>query len=603
MDKLELYRLFEDKTRFINKLPIEDNKKEEYKNFFKSHSTLESKIDWNIKNPEILINNIEELIKATLNNSREKEEKKKGYKGDIDWEAHDCEYIGTIKGVDYIYVKSYEGAVFCDSAECGGAGAKWCIGTENNSYYWEDYSEYCVFVMTFNPKNLGEELGLKYMLQLDLSEDEIIVWDQQDESEEYGGRDYEAQLQEIELFKKIKVINHPQESYDKFLEDIIKNLREKAIQVDFKKDPFKYLKNYLDILSKGTDFYQEEIYSVNIKDPFIIYPAANQSYDKDSRTIADLVHEWLQRRAEYITFDEGCSKYPIYVPKKNFLNSLFHGFSNLKKVDLKNFNISGYVDYMFYMCSSLKEVLNLNLSECVSSRYSFCKSGVTSIDASTFYNIQYAEGMFEDCDSLHTINNPRFDNLYDATTMFKDCARLVKIDIGTFKFVQWMEACFKGCTSLEQIDNFDNLNDLVKKFSHTIYMNELFNGCKNLKFSNLSDMYFLTYENLSSIFKQCFNIDYLDLSVLDRDEERARALNERVERYVSDDSVNMINELSMFGSADDRYFDAWSARKNYKLKHFIPTKLIPKLNLYVEKMTGATPIEDNEIPWSYRDKV
>lgn len=90
---------------------------------------------------------------------------------------------------EYIFlsVLSYHAANYCDSFECGGEGAKWCIGTSNDETYWKRYIEddKYLFVLAFNKKEYlnknREKNQLKYMLAFDPeSVEESKAWIQED---------------------------------------------------------------------------------------------------------------------------------------------------------------------------------------------------------------------------------------------------------------------------------------------------------------------------------------------------------------------------------------------------------------------------------------
>lgn len=84
----------------------------------------------------------------------------------------------------FVGVLTYQGAIFCDSFQCGGAGAKWCIGYEKTDRYWIDYvaKRNKRFVLVFNKKVYGDEFNQKYMLEI--SETDCRGWDQKDQPED-----------------------------------------------------------------------------------------------------------------------------------------------------------------------------------------------------------------------------------------------------------------------------------------------------------------------------------------------------------------------------------------------------------------------------------
>ena len=79
----------------------------------------------------------------------------------------------------FVGVLSHKAAVFCDSYNCGGAGAKWCIGYASSNNYWNSYLQKGFnFVLAYNKKGYGLATKQKYMLQI--FEYACDVWKQDD---------------------------------------------------------------------------------------------------------------------------------------------------------------------------------------------------------------------------------------------------------------------------------------------------------------------------------------------------------------------------------------------------------------------------------------
>lgn len=546
INKHELYKLFEDKARFINKLPIEEDKKEEYKDFFKSHPDLEDKIDWQNNDKQAIIDQISQVI----GNGEEKKE----YKGDIVWEDHGCEYLDSLDDVDYIWIKTHEGMKFCTSAECGGAKAEWSIGSKYSSDLWDELKNDNIFVMAFDRYFLNSQYSkydLKTLIQLDLNELEMTEWGQTNEIDDDGEpyphqekhylEERDEAFKELEIFKKINVSGREKKLLDALIKRQYTFYKSRNAIIDFNKDPKKYLNKYFEILDeeKGdriTDGWfdlsshptKPPYFRVRITNPQIVngHLLAMKQEDPE-KTIIELVHRWLVTRVEYIEFDESCSRYELYYDPKvdNVRNRLFAYFYNLKEIDLKNLRLSGSVDSMFFGCNKLQKVNNLDLSKCTTASYAFYITAIQEIDASTFYNLEVANNMFMWCANLTTIKNLRFDKVKDASCMFYKCRSLKEFDLSSFN----------------------------------------------------------PGTNLQAIFKDCFSLDYLDLSEIETT-TRGRGV--------------IPASLRLFGdkSEDEDY--------HYNLTHFIPSTTLPELNNYVIDVTGATPVQVDspELPWSYRKR-
>jgi len=165
------------KARFINQLDISDNEKEKWINFFDSPigQQYSHKINWQNKD-EVTIENFEK-VKELADNSNTKN-KKKAYQ-DLIGRDRKSLFEGK-EGFDLVYenndwlfytVDNYEAAVFCDSIECGGQGAKWCIGTKDNNEYWYRYQNGGDrFILVIRKGDAGPD-DLKYMIQVTNWED------------------------------------------------------------------------------------------------------------------------------------------------------------------------------------------------------------------------------------------------------------------------------------------------------------------------------------------------------------------------------------------------------------------------------------------------
>ena len=104
----------------------------------------------------------------------------------------------SLENKEWLFVipLSHKACVFMDSFDCGGQGAKWCIGQKNEPEYWKRYTKgHSWFVMAFNKDPFCEEDEKKYMLELELRLEEINmraktpyrpdamklkIWDQED---------------------------------------------------------------------------------------------------------------------------------------------------------------------------------------------------------------------------------------------------------------------------------------------------------------------------------------------------------------------------------------------------------------------------------------
>lgn len=191
--------LSEDKSRLIDKLVLpdiedEDEKlraKAEMKDFFKKYANWENKLDWN-KLKTITYSDFE-AIKQQASQTRGAQ--RKAIESDVrnifqSIGAREFEIVGENDNWLFVAPLTYEAAVYCDSSKNQGGSAKWCIGYEYGSGYWNQYiNKGSLFIMAFNKnyKSLStNELytELKFMIER-ARNGGLNVWDQSDTRHPY----------------------------------------------------------------------------------------------------------------------------------------------------------------------------------------------------------------------------------------------------------------------------------------------------------------------------------------------------------------------------------------------------------------------------------
>lgn len=179
----DIYQLREKKDHIINKLNLTPEEKQQTIDFFNKHPNYESKVNWQNKN--LTFNDFKSIMSQQENSkSNIVKQTKSGNLSAIWKQLPDTDYqiLYNDNKEIYVLIKSYQVAVFCDSFDCYGFGAKWCIGTKNNSSYWDHYtgSKRSLFVLYYDA--LKKE---KYMNQImfennDISNLVVTVWNSED---------------------------------------------------------------------------------------------------------------------------------------------------------------------------------------------------------------------------------------------------------------------------------------------------------------------------------------------------------------------------------------------------------------------------------------
>lgn len=222
-------RLFEeiireaDKSRFLKPLYDEFSKQyaaiPEYKSLLKfvnSDDPLLRGIDWQIaisKKTDISEKNyLFDFIIESFNDRLEKRSiqidkkrahaagsiidmaKAEGFKVVSGGDSSDCTGFVHLKNLEndeftFLVPMSWEASIFCDSSLAGGEGAKWCIGYEQSSGYWDDYiADENLFIMAFNKKAYKDKNRkpdtLKYMIVLCPEYRHSCAWKQTNELSE-----------------------------------------------------------------------------------------------------------------------------------------------------------------------------------------------------------------------------------------------------------------------------------------------------------------------------------------------------------------------------------------------------------------------------------
>ena len=127
------------KARFIEANPaLFPKEKEQVLTFFTKHPNYESRIDWNSK--AVSFCEFEKLFKLAKNSARNKKRKQRADPKAMLAE-HNCPVIGEADNFLIAVPRDWQAAVFCNSFQCGGQGARWCIGDSRSPEHWESYSE------------------------------------------------------------------------------------------------------------------------------------------------------------------------------------------------------------------------------------------------------------------------------------------------------------------------------------------------------------------------------------------------------------------------------------------------------------------------------
>lgn len=260
MNTVDLITLFleSSKDRFINKLNITDEEKQELKDFCDKYPQYASRIDWQRR--DLTWEDIKPILELP---SQSKSAKKRQAKNDPKLLFQRGSFIVYKETENWLYVlpQSWEDAKFMDSSACGGEGAKWCIGWKESPTHWKGYTsgdedwKTSSFILAFNknydphilddvprvtrrdsegnsievpdPSNeVYQEAAnkgklLKYMIQvLDDPEDQTEVYGADEIYEKYDYYDHIVWTQDDEPSNVIPLSNFSQELSDADIQTI-----------------------------------------------------------------------------------------------------------------------------------------------------------------------------------------------------------------------------------------------------------------------------------------------------------------------------------------------------------------------------------------------
>jgi hypothetical protein len=161
--------------------------------FFKKYPTYESKFDWNKR--DIRFEDFKDIINSQKTSKSNVHRISRTNDLRAIWDQRkekDFEILYCDDTNIFITPLSHACAVFMNSFDCYGVGAKWCIGQKNDLRSWKSYThDRSVFIMKYDKQD-----NKKYMIEMSESEtnfDErygylrnrkhgygITVWDERD---------------------------------------------------------------------------------------------------------------------------------------------------------------------------------------------------------------------------------------------------------------------------------------------------------------------------------------------------------------------------------------------------------------------------------------
>ena len=206
----------------------------------------------------------------------------------------------------------------------------------------------------------------------------------------------------------------------------------------------------------------------------------------------------------------------------NDINHMFSYNTNLGNIVFTNcFDTNNVTDmsYMFYSCSSLKELnlnnFNTNNVTNMSNMFCYCKIltklNVSNFNTSKVKNMAY---MFNGCSSVKKLNLSNFEtsNVTNMNSMFCECSAVKEINLFSFNTSNVIDMCymFFGCSSLKELNLSSFNTDNVTNMKYMFYC------CSSLEELNLSNFNTNNVTNMSNMFSVCTALEEKNLIYKDK---------------------------------------------------------------------------------------
>src|SRR5574344_5259 len=514
MNYKKIYDLFlENKDRFIDKNNnLDTMQKQIIKDFFKDHPASENQIDWN-KSAILTYKDFEKIFEDANNTKNALKRASKDNPRLLFENRKDCKIVGENNNFIFVLPLSYEACVWMDSFDCGGAGAKWCIGYEkDNSYYKQYIKNGYIFILAFNkyPTNLSEDL--KYMIQVDPIKLENGDYDDYDDYDNDDEDNNDEGYYDNGFGKCWTQDDQPNKTYSLTIEASDRNVEN--LTGITKEQLIEYGKEYIAIVEK---LEKERKIKINIfvykevlwKDlPDVVKNSENslsiKILDPENVVLGDsslkVTLGYIIRKDSGVKFDFSPSDFSSSKLLDD-TESMFYECENLIKMCKLPANIKD-ASYMFSDCTSLTSIDTAYFTNVTNANemFSSCTS-LVSIDTTAFKNVTNASQMFYGCTSLASITGTAaFTNATNASYMFQSCTSLVSIDTTAFKNVTSASSMFYGCTSLASID--------ASAFTNVTNASYMFYDCTSL--ASIDASAFTNVTNASCMFYGCTSLASID---------------------------------------------------------------------------------------------
>ena len=269
--------------------------------------------------------------------------------------------------------------------------------------------------------------------------------------------------------------------------------------------------------------------------------------------------------------------------KTQFMMHMFEGASSLTKLDLSSFDTNNVIDmsYMFHNASKLTDIKmsgknwNAKNLELAMHMFDGCTSlenlDISALNTPKIVDLSY---MFNNCTNLKTIKTGIIEtpDLQYINSMFAGCKSLtgdVAIGFDLQKVID-LSSMFKDCSNIDSV-TFDNLDP--KKPIAVQFMNHMFDGCTNLtKVNGFENLVTHTITDTSYMFNNCTKLTGINLSGLDT--SNVKYMNEMFNNASSIQKLDLSNFDVGNVKSMGYMFSGMTQLTDLKLTNWNPTNVI-----------------------------
>ena len=191
-------------------------------------------------------------------------------------------------------------------------------------------------------------------------------------------------------------------------------------------------------------------------------------------------------------------------------HSLFRNYTGTSVDNLIQYSDTENVtnmNYMFYYCSNLTTIPQLNTSKVTYMSYMFYScSKIQTIPLIDTSNVTSMEYMFTGCSHLQTIPQLNTSKVTSMYQMFYQCTNLQSIPQLNTSKVSTMVQMFASCSKLQTIPqlNTSNVTNMSSMFSYCYKLQTI----PQLNTSNVTNMYYM--------FNSCYLLPKIDITSMDK---------------------------------------------------------------------------------------